>query len=219
MVLRQEYEQSLKKLFEDVMYMGVLIEEAFRNALKALKTNNRVIAEEVIIRDNKIDSLQVKIEDECVKIIARQSPVASDLREVITSLKIVSELERIGDHARHLAKMVGKLSDKQLKVAMPHIETMISTGLEMIHGALRAFVDRDAGLAEQVARLDDSIDQHHKELFSKCLVMIREAPEKAEQEITLLFLNRFLERLGDRVTNICEWVIYGKSGKHLELNK
>ena len=218
MKLRQEYELSLKRLFEDVMFMGVLIEESFRNALKALKTNNQILAEDVIAKDGKIDQLQVKIEDECVRIIAIQSPVASDLREVITTLKIVSELERMGDHARHLAQMVGKLSDKQLAVAMPHIEKMISTGLEMIHGALRAFVDRDARLAEEVARQDDFIDMHHKELFSKCIAMIKESPEKLEQEISLLFLNRFLERMGDRVTNMCEWVIYGKSGKHLELN-
>ena len=218
MILRHDYENKLRTIHEKILFMGILIEEAFRKALKALKVNDNKLAREVMDEDKKIDDLQTEIEDDCVKIIAMEAPVATDLRIVITTLKIVSELERIGDHARHLAKMIGKLSDKQLTLAMPYISNMINAGLDMIKDALKAFVEKDASLAEEVARRDDFIDKQHRELYKTCVNMIKTSPEKLDQEIPLLFLNRFLERIGDRVTNICEWIIYAKQGKRLDLN-
>ena len=216
---RIKFSEEMSSIYGKVILMGEKIEENFDLAFQAFKSGNLDLSKHVKSADFLIDQMQTEIEDYCAVIIAREQPVATDLREIITVLKIVTELERIGDHARHLAKATGQFDTDKMDIGLPYIEKMLKLGLEMMGDALEAFRIRDLKLAEEVAKRDDKIDAEHKKFYEQILQAIRQNPEQIEKEVPLLFLNRYLERLGDRVTNICEWVMFSITGKHYELNK
>jgi phosphate transport system protein len=216
---RHHFQEDLKALYQNILKMGTLVEEALRKALTALSTGDVTLANQVIENDLTIDQLQIKIEDRCTTIIATEQPVASDLREIITSIKIATHLERIGDHARHLAKAVSTILDDQLLQTIPEIEKMTEIGISMVHDSVSAFVEQDTEKAVEVAKRDDLVDSLHGHLYKEILTIMEKNPEKLDEGVNLLFLNRFLERLGDHVTNMCEWVIFAKKGTHIELNR
>jgi phosphate transport system protein len=204
-------------MYQDVLKLGALVESALKKSVTALAARDYELAEDVIQEDRKIDELQVHIEDHCTELLATQQPVASDLREILTTIRIVDDLERMGDHARHLAKAVGDISDETFSRVMPSIEEMAGKGIAMMHDALTAFVDQNAEQAVSVAERDAAIDRMQKALYGELIEIVREHPEKAEKAMNLMFLVRFLERLGDHVRSICEWVVYAKRGEHVAL--
>ncbi len=218
MEFRSKLNDELNSVYQQVLKMGTFVEEALQKAISALINRDRELAQTVIDNDVLIDNYQSQIEDYCTKIIATEQPVASDLRNLVTVIKIVSDLERIGDHARHLAKSLDSVEQTTMDTLLPEIEKMTKLGIEMVHKSLTAFSTFDGGLAQTVAALDDKLDALHQELYARIIAIMKADPEKVEQGSTLLFLNRFLERLGDHVTNICEWIIYAGSGSHPELN-
>lgn len=215
---RLKLKEELNGVYQQVLKMGTFVEEALQKAITSLVQRDEKLAQQVIDNDSQIDGYQSRIEDLCTKIIAMEQPVASDLRNLVTVIKIVSDLERIGDHARHLAKSLSKIEDSTLERLLPDIEVMTRIGIEMVHNSLTAFSSFDPALAQQVARMDDELDKKHKILYAKIIDMMKSEPDRVEDGGTLLFLNRFLERLGDHVTNICEWIVYASSGEHTELN-
>jgi phosphate transport system protein len=215
---RTHFAEAMKDLYQDIVRMGTLVEEALRKALISLSIRDIDLAKHVIEGDKKIDELQHEIEEQCTQLIALEQPVATDLREILTSTKIVTDLERIGDHARHLAKSVETLSDPKLLQTLPDIQKMTQLGINMVHDCITAFVEHDAEKAMEVAGRDDEIDSIHKHLFNEVLEIMKNNPDKISQGASLMFLNRFLERLGDHVTNMCEWVVFAKNGEHVELN-
>lgn len=213
------FTQQLKGLYQSILKMGALVEEALRKSIEALKGDDRELARAVIAEDKQIDDLHMVIEDECTRIIALEQPVATDLRELITATKIAADLERIGDHARHIARVVETLPGELVAASLPNIETMAKIGVGMVHDSLTAFVDQDEAHARSVAERDDQIDEAHRRLYENLIEIMREKPDWIEYGVKLMFLNRYLERLGDHVTNICEWVIFARTGEHVELNK
>lgn len=215
---RLRLESQLHELYNQIMKLGALVEEALGKSIEALKTEDRELANSVIAGDAAIDELHLGIEDLSTQIIALEQPVATDLRELITATKIAADLERIGDHARHIAKTCNALPADLLARAIEPIEKMARIGISMVHDSLTAFVDQDANQARKVAERDDEIDTAHKELYRDLIETMRGRPEWIEYGVTTMFLNRYLERLGDHVTNICEWVIFAKTGDHVELN-
>ncbi|MFP4382914.1 MAG: phosphate signaling complex protein PhoU [Spirochaetia bacterium] len=215
---RTHFAEAMKDLYQDIVRMGTLVEEALRKALISLSIRDTELAQQVIDGDKKIDELQQEIEERCTQLIALEQPVATDLREILTSTKIVTDLERIGDHARHLAKSVEAISDEKLLQTLPDIQKMTQLGINMVHDCITAFVEHDAEKAIEVAARDDEIDSIHKHLFDEVLGIMKDNPDKIAQGASLMFLNRFLERLGDHVTNMCEWVVFAKKGEHVELN-
>jgi phosphate transport system protein len=219
METRLQLDQQLNELYQQILKMGSLVEEGLRKSIEALRTNNEELARIVMDEDQKIDDLHVNIEDMSTQIIAMEQPVATDLRELITANKIVGDLERIGDHARHIARRVNKLPQDLLSRALPSIENMARTGIGMVHDAITAYVEQDEARAREVAQLDDEIDSAHRALYKNLVTIMQERPEWVEYGVELMFLNRYMERLGDHVTNICEWVVFAKSGQHVELNK
>ncbi|MFP4376369.1 MAG: phosphate signaling complex protein PhoU [Spirochaetales bacterium] len=219
METRLQLDQQLKELYQQILKMGALVEEGLRKSVEALRSNDEALAKAVIDEDQKIDALHVSIEDMSTQIIAMEQPVATDLRELITANKIVGDLERIGDHARHIARRVGKLPDDLLARALPSIESMAGVGIGMVHDSITAYVEQDESKAREVAELDDQIDAAHKALYKTLVTSMQERSDWIEYGVELMFLNRYMERLGDHVTNICEWVIFAKSGQHVELNK
>lgn len=218
METRLQLDKQLGDLYQLILKMGALVEDALNKSIEALKNDDEELAKSVIDGDDLIDAIHMQVEDQSTQIIALEQPVATDLRELITATKIGADLERIGDHARHIARVVKSLPTALLSASLPNIEKMASIGISMVHDALTAYVDQDADKARSVALRDDEIDDAHKRLYQDLVEIMRNQPEWIEYGVKLMFLNRYLERLGDHVTNICEWVIFAKTGDHVELN-
>ena len=219
METRLQLDKQLSDLYQDILKMGALVEEALNKSIEALRNGDSELARSVISGDDAIDELHIDIVYRSTQIIALEQPVATDLRELITATKIGADLERIGDHARHIARVVQTLPAELLAIALPNIEEMARLGTSMVHDSLTAFVEQDPDEARSVATRDDEIDAAHGRLYQSLVDVMRDRPEWIEHGVKLMFLNRYLERLGDHVTNICEWVIFAKTGEHLELNK
>lgn len=219
METRLQLDKQLGDLYQLILRMGALVEEALNKSIEALRNDDSALASSVVEGDKVIDELHIQVEDQSTQIIALEQPVATDLRELITATKIGADLERIGDHARHIARVVHTLPAGLLAVAMPHIETMARVGIEMVHDSLTAYVEQNAEKARAIAERDDEIDSAHRKLYQSLVEVMRDRPDWIEHGVKLMFLNRFLERLGDHVTNICEWVVFAKTGEHIELNK
>lgn len=216
---RQHFANQLNLMYQDVLQMGTLVEEALRKAVTAVNSNNRELAEEVKQGDHQIDTLQFALDKRCTEIIATEQPVATDLREILVAMKISTDLERIGDHARHLVRVMDQLTDEVFRSTLPQFTEMAEKGISMVHDSISAYVNHDAEHARAVARRDDEIDILHRALYKQLIEIIASNPDRVETGTALVFLNRFLERLGDHVTNMCEWIVYAKSGDHVELNK
>jgi phosphate transport system protein len=219
METRYHLENELTLMYQDVLQMGTLVEEALQKALTAVTKSDVRLAEQVMSDDDRIDDLQFAIDKRCTEIIATEQPVATDLREILVAMKIASDLERIGDHARHLVRVMDQLSDAVFRHTLPRFTEMTEKGITMVHDSITAYVNHDSDQARRVARRDDEIDEIHRGLYRELLAMIASNPERVETGTALVFLNRFLERLGDHVTNMCEWIVYARTGTHVELNK
>ncbi|MDR2536125.1 MAG: phosphate signaling complex protein PhoU [Treponema sp.] len=211
--------EALNKLRHDILTMATMVEEDLGKALIALQHNDKELAKTVKAGDAVINAMQIKIEDEAAILIATQQPVARDLRELVTIFKLTSNLERIGDHAVHLAKAAAKLSGSPLFRSTEHLTRMAQTGKEMIRSGVSAYLNQDAEAARKAAALDDDIDAEHKLLTEEVLKLMKKRPELVKKAVRLLNTSGFLERLGDHGTNICEAVIYMVNGTHEELNK
>jgi phosphate transport system protein len=220
MPTRHHFQEELQEVHDEILKMGTLVAEALDNALTAFSEKQIVLAERVIAEDGNIDEMQLLIEDRCTLIMATQQPVATDLRSLITAIKIASSLERIGDHAVHLSKTTSRLEgNPQMDPLRKLIVPMAEEGISMVKGVLTALADHDTDKAREVAAKDNSLDRTHARLFDTLVNFQKEHPEHALQTTDLLFLIRFLERLGDHVTHICEWIILRETGRYTELNK
>ena len=217
MEIRQKFNDQMADVYQHILRMGALVEEALHKALTAVRNHDSSLATQVIAEDTAIDDYQKRIEDICTVIIATAQPVATDLRELVTIFKIVSDLERIGDHARHLAKSVTKVSEPVMARVLPQIQEMTERGISMVHQALTALSSRDSDKALAIAAMDSEIDRLHRALYSTILDIMKEHPDRIEEGTSLIYLNRFLERLGDHVGNICDWIVYARTGQHPEL--
>ncbi len=219
MIARIQFNEELGRLHHDILAMGARVEEDIRKALQALRTGDAALAKEVRAGDEVVNAMQTKIEDQVAMLIATQQPVARDLRELVTMLKLTDNLERIGDYAVHLAKAARRLADDPYPRSLERLETMAALGSAMLHDAMAAFLAKDEELARATAARDDDIDAEHKAFIDEVLSYIRDFPDKAQQATKLIATSGFLERLGDHVTNLCESVIYMVTGAHAELNE
>jgi phosphate transport system protein len=219
MPVRQHFTDELNTMYQDILKMGSLVESALKKAVTALSNKDTELAQNVIDEDKRVDELQLQIEEFCTKLIATEQPVARDLREILTSIKIISDLERIGDHARHLAKRVENVANSPFYETVPRLREMAEHGIQMVHDSLTSFVEQDADRAVEVAKRDSKLNRMHQELYKQVLDIMRQNPDQLQTGMDLMFLNRFLERLGDHVTNMCEWVVYSKKGEHMELKQ
>jgi len=203
---------------QNILRMGARVDTALRKTLTALEFRDYELAAEVIGEDAFIDALQATIEDQCTHIISTSQTSPSELRQLLVGIKLSSSLERTGDHARHLARRARVVTDPLFVDALPLIRRMAEIDTEMLHDSLTAYVQRDPEKACAIAARDDEIDELNSQL-SKLLIGIMQAhPETIEKGIELMMVNRFLERLGDHVTNICEWIVFATRNEHVELN-
>ena len=219
MTTRHHFNESLKELNQDIVKMGTLVEEAVRKSIRALVDQDTAAAHRVREEDAAVNKMEAEIEDRCTILIATEQPVAGDLRHIITALKIVTELERMGDHAVHISNGVLRLADEVYMKPIIDIPKMSEIAIKMIHDVLTAFITNDDKLAVEVSNLDSSIDELHHQVMREIWSYMMKDPHYIKQSTSFLFISRFLERIGDHVTNISEWIVYNSSGRHVELNR
>ncbi|MBL7005836.1 MAG: phosphate signaling complex protein PhoU [Spirochaetia bacterium] len=218
MNLRQHLLNRISDLDRNILNLGIYVNEALKKAVAALKTNDLDMAGEVIEEDARINALEMSIQDDIILLIAKEQPVAGDLRHVITSFKIIAQLERMGDHAVHIAKETIKIGKTEYIKPLIDIPRMAEIGLEMLKGALDAFIASDADAACEIAGRDDLVDKLRDQVNRELLTYMLEDSRSINQINSFMFVTRWLERYADHVTNICEWIIYDATGKHVELN-
>ncbi len=214
-IIRQSFDQELENLRQELVHMGQIVQDAIKNAVDALARRDKALAQQVMDGDDLIDSMQVDIEDRCISLIARQQPVATDLRILGTGLKITTDLERIGDHAFDIAKIVLLIGDEPLIKPLVDIPRMAVMAQSMLEDSLQAYLKLDIQLAEKVCRDDDLVDQLYHQVFRELLTYMLEDPKKINQATQLIFVARYLERIADHSTNVAEWVIYLVTGERL----
>jgi phosphate transport system protein len=215
---RKGFHHALEGLQRDLLKMGVLVEESIYHAVKSLATLDGAIAEAVIKGDAKINDMMIEIESDCLRLLALQQPMASDLRVIGTAMKIVTDLERMGDHAVDIAKTTVRLQGEKLLKPLIDTPRMADMAKEMLHDALNCYVRRDTELAMQLAAKDDAVDHLYSTIFTELEEMMKQNPSHVRQATMLLMVCQSLERIADHATNIGEWVIYMVSGDRTDLN-
>lgn len=215
MVTRQSYDQELESLREEILEMGQLVQNAIHNAVKALAEQDVELASKVMDGDDAIDNLEIEIEDKCMLLIAKQQPLAKDLRRIGTGLKITTDLERVGDHAFDIARIAIKIANQPLIKPLIDIPRMANLAENMLKESLEAYVNLDISQAEKVCRDDDEVDDIYNQVFRELLTYMMENPQTITQATQLVFVTRYLERVADHSTNIAEWVIYLATGQRM----
>ena len=216
---RGEFNHDLELLLQDTKAMGKAAGKALVDSVNALLSGNDALAREVIQGDDNIDLMQVLIEDKSILLIALQQPLARDLRILTTALKIVTDLERIGDYAENIATIALKVKNRRLIEEYPQLETMAREVLDMLDKVLQAYLDMDMQKAELVHQQDDIIDGIYKTSYDEILNKIQNANGTEEVELfaKILGVLHYLERAGDHATNIAEWVIFLSSGRRYRM--
>ncbi len=214
-----QFEEKLARYYQNILYMGTMVEQFLLDVNQAFAANNIEKARSLIETDRKIDELQVQLEQESVMLLLLQAPVARDLRKVVTSIKIVANLERIGDYAVHLAKLTVKGDATLYPQFIPRISQMAQKTSGMIRDSLTAYIQDNQELAGATAARDAEIDAIKKDIIGE-LIMLHPADETHMRQIVrYLSICKDLERLGDHITTICEWVIFTVSGEMVDLNR
>jgi len=215
--VREHFLKEIEEINQKLFRMSVLVEESIQKSIKALKHQDQKLAKEIIETDSAVNALELEITDQCVLFIAREQPVASDLRWIVACLKAVSDIERIGDFAVHAAKRAKELADDKYIKPLVDIPKMLTLGGEMLHDAVSSLVNADIGLAKATAARDEDMDDLNKQVYRELLSLMLEDKDNIKQGTKLLFLSRLLERMGDHAVNICSWTLYAVQGEHIDL--
>jgi len=215
----KRYEEELKKLREDILYMGGLVEDQIQKAVKSLVERDSPLAETVIQRDHEVNRMDVEIDDLCIRLLALHQPAGKDLRFITTGLKITTDLERMGDMAVNICERALELNlEPQLK---PYIDIprMAQISQRMIRESLDAFVREDTELALKVCKDDQEVDDLNSQVFRETVSFMIEDPHTINRAMKIGFISKYLERIADHATNIAEMVIFmvkGKSIRHIK---
>ncbi len=212
-MIRHTFTQAMQKLQDDLVSLGSAVEKQIERSVEALKNRDFHEAEEIAARDNEIDRMRYEIEEECVDLFATQNPVASDLRCVTAALIVASELERMGDYAEGICKLTVKMAGEPPLKPLIDIPRMSTLAQGMLQRAMLAFVNRDVEAAKQVWQEDDLLDQLYQQILRELLSYMLEDPSSITRATYLLWVAHNLERMGDRVSNIAERVIYMVTGE------
>jgi len=217
---RIHFQDQMNQLSHEILLMGTRVEEDLRKTIQACRDKDTELARTVRSGDRDINTMQAEIEDKAAILLATQQPVAGDLRRLVAFIKVVSDLERIGDYTSHLAKTVMKVGDRNKEDdIMRSLSAIADKGCAMLNQAMAALLGNDEDLARSTAAMDIEIDTMHKKVMAEILEAMRLVPKNVEIEARLMRTANFLERLGDHVTNICESVVYMVSGVHVEMNE
>ena len=212
--MRNRFDAQLALLNEELLAMGALIERAIDDAAAALRGQDAEAANEAIALGDEIDQKEREIETLCLKLLLQQQPVARDLRLISAALKMITDMERIGDQAEDISELVLYLAGAPYVKALEHLPEMAEAAISMVHGSLDAFVKKDLALAREVIVQDDVIDGLFDVVKAELIALIRSDAENGEQAIDLLMITKYFERIGDHAQNIAEWVEYSITGMH-----
>jgi phosphate transport system protein len=215
---RSSLDRDLASIRKEILVMGSRIDATIERSLQALRELDQQLARQIIADDTEVNNQRYKIEEMCLAVIARQQPAAGDLREILATMSIVTDLERMADHAAGIAKTVLQMGNESARSLPQGILRMADLGREMLRRTLEAYALRDSDLAYAVALQDDLIDTQYRALFREFLDRMNSKSASTDIHLYLLFSGHNLERIADRVTNIAERVIFMSSGEMMELN-
>lgn len=211
---RHSFDQGLDDLHLDLIKMGSLVEESIDNTICALKKQDVELALKIFRNDDIIDDYEKMIEKKCMNLIARQQPLAKDLRTISTALKIITDMERIADHSADIAEITIRISGKKYIKPLVDIPKMAELAKQMVNKSIDAYVKQDVKLAEEVCASDDAVDELFNKIILDLIHLMKNDPTAVEQGIELMFIAKYLERMADHATNIGEWVVFNVTGEH-----
>ncbi|MCL2773281.1 MAG: phosphate signaling complex protein PhoU [Oscillospiraceae bacterium] len=214
--MRSKFDEQLNQLNNSLIEMCRIVKQAIADADKALMEQDVVLAQKIISSDDEIDNKEKEIESLCLKIILLQQPVAHDLRLVSTALKIITDLERIGDHATDISEITILLANKKYIKKLEHIPQMAAATMKMLTQSIDAFVKKDLELAKEVRAYDDVVDNLFETVKKDLIELIEENSNNGDQAIDLIMIAKYFERIGDHATNIAEWVEFSLTGIYKE---
>ncbi|MFE1243914.1 phosphate signaling complex protein PhoU [Fictibacillus sp. NPDC058756] len=218
MVVRENFQLQLEEMKNAIIQISKLAEEALLESVEALKNQNLDKALEVIENDNRINVLEDEINDMAILLIAKQAPVASDLRRIIAAIKISSDIERMADFAVNIAKSTIRIGKQELIKPLEELPKMAHHAIKMLTAATKAYVEEDVALAKELADMDDYVDETYGKIIKELLELMTKNPDHLSQISQLLFVCRYIERTADHATNIAESIIFLVKGKRYGLN-
>ena len=213
--MRSRFDEQLAILNRELIEMGALCEEAIALAAKALTDKDKTMAAKVTAMDAEIDQKERNIESMCLKLLLQQQPVARDLRQISAALKMITDMERIGDQAEDISEIVITLDGRYAENSAL-LKGMAESTIQMVTESVDAYIKRDTALAQQVIKMDDIVDDYFDQVKAELISKIAGEPADGEYALDLLMIAKYLERIGDHAVNIAEWVIFSVTGKHGE---
>lgn len=213
--MRSRFDEQLAILNRELIEMGALCEEAIALVAKALTDKDKTMAAKVAAMDAEIDQKERNIESMCLKLLLQQQPVARDLRQISAALKMITDMERIGDQAEDISEIVITLDGRYAENSAL-LKGMAESTIQMVTESVDAYVKRDTALAQQVIKMDDIVDDYFDQVKAELISKIAGEPADGEYALDLLMIAKYLERIGDHAVNIAEWVIFSVTGKHGE---
>jgi len=212
--MRKQFDEQLDLLNKELLEMGALIEHAIESASQALIDQDIELANKAIAFDKQVDQKERDIEALCLKLLLHQQPVASDLRQISAALKMITDMERIGDQAADISEIVIYLAGTPYIKKLEHLPQMAQTAIRMVTGSIDAYIKKDLALARQIIQMDDIIDDLFIVVKNELIERIHQNPDNGEQAVDLLMVAKYFERIGDHAENIAEWVEYSITGVH-----
>ncbi len=212
--MRTRFDQELERLNTEIIEMGGMIESAIGNAVTALVNQDVELARVAIESDREIDEMERQIERHCLRLLLQQQPVAADLRLISTALKLITDMERIGDHAEDISEITLRLAGEQYTMDIDHLNRMAKAATGMVKKSVDAFVARDKDMASEVIADDDVIDALFDSAKTELIRLIQLDAANGEQAVDFLLVAKYFERIGDHAVNIAQWVIFSVTGEH-----
>lgn len=214
---RSVFDRELRVLRDNILRMGSMVDTAIGRSIQALKERDQAMAQQIISEDEDINALRFKVEEDCVRLIALQQPAAHDLRFIVAAMNIVLDLERMGDHAAGIATIVLRMRDEPLLKPLIDLPRMARISREMLQASLDAFLSENAQVAMRIPDRDEEVDQLYTQIFRELISYMVEDPRTVTRAMYLLFCAHNVERIADRVTNICERVAFVATGHMQEI--
>lgn len=214
---RHSFDEQLGSLRHLLLEMTNEIEKSMERTILALTTRDVAMAKEIIAYDDIIDQYETRIEEACLELIARQQPMAADLRLISMILKMITDLERIADHSSDISEIILRLGNEEPIKPLVDIPRMAEIARGMVHGAIEAYVENDLAKAHHVCDMDDEVDRLFEKVILDLSTMMKADPAVVDRALDLVFIAKYLERVGDHATNVAEWVAFNITGKHRHL--
>lgn len=217
-MFRENFEAQLKELHQDIIQMGTYVNKAIKSAVQAYKDHDLELCKKIITGDGKVNDLEKKIESKCIWLIAKEQPIASDLRSITTALKIITDMERIGDHAVDIAELAMDIPEKSTFAGYEKVTEMADAAIAMVSNALEAYVNTDLNLAAKADGDDDVVDEYFEVIKKEITHLLRTDNETdLDSALDVMLIAKYIERIADHAVNICEWVLFSKTGEHREV--